>query len=416
MIRKTDWSEFKTVYKAVIQLSLRIKKSILKLTKEDYVQNELADMVEHYGGSAHNLNLEVFHHLRLTITGWPGGKPSEEYIAMKPDKRISSLKMNIPHGMTTREPTDYIINNIKYISADKNAALNSTVYPKRVIIFSPHPDDDVISMGGTLIRLIEQGHQVAVAYQTSGNNAVWDEEAERFSYFARRYAEIFQVDTKVCSEIEQKVHRDIDSKKKGEKDSMEVRKIKGLIRETEALAAARYCGVRDEDIHFLNLPFYETGADKKNDLSEKDTQIIVDLLEKYKPHQIYAAGDLSDPHGTHGICLKAIFAAFNKLENTDWYKQCQVWLYRGAWQEWEPYEITMAVPMSPSEMLQKRYAIFKHQSQKDTPVFPGDDPREFWQRSEARNRETARLYDTLGMNDYEGVEAFVLYDSKTMTI
>jgi len=408
---KVDWNNFLNVYKAVIQLSLKIKKSILKLTKEDYFNNSLEDLV-HARGPAHNLNLEVFQHLKQTITGWPAGKPSEEYLLMTPEVRISSLNLVLPHGNTTRQPTDYIIKNIKYISPEKNANINTLVYPKRVLIFSPHPDDDVISMGGTLIRLIEQGHHVSVAYQTSGNYAVWDEDVKRFVNFARRYAEIFGMESGSLIQIENRINQAIDIKKNGVSDTAEVRRIKGLIRETEAMSAARYCGVRDEDIHFLNLPFYETGTEKKADLSEKDTNIIVDLLEKFKPHQIYAAGDLSDPHGTHGICLKAIYSAFSKVENTDWFKQCQVWLYRGAWQEWEPYEITMAIPMSPSELLQKRYAIFKHQSQKDPPAFPGSDPREFWQRSEARNRETARLYDTLGMTDYEGVEAFVLYDPK----
>jgi len=271
-------------------------------------------------------------------------------------------------------------------------------------------------MGGTLIRLVEQGHHVAVAYQTSGNYAVWDEDVKRFSHFARRYSEIFGLESKVIADTEKRTNNEINIKKKGDPDHPDVRKIKGIIRETEAMSAARYCGIRDEDIHFLNLPFYESGKQKKGDLSQQDTDIILALLDKFKPHQIYAAGDLSDPHGTHGVCLKALFAAFKQRETSDWYKQCQVWLYRGAWQEWEPWEITMAVPMSPSELLQKRYAIFKHQSQKDPPPFPGNDPREFWQRSEARNRETARIYDTLGMVEYEGVEAFVLYNPKTMTI
>jgi len=393
----------------VIQLSLSTKKSILKLTIEDYINYNLGDLVIVRG--PHNLNLEVFQHLKQTITGWPAGKPSEEFLKMSPEVRISALRLDIPHGNTTRQPTDYIINN-KFISSEKNANINTSVYPKRVLIFSPHPDDDVISMGGTLIRLIEQGHHVAVAYQTSGNYAVWDDEVSRFSNFARRYAEIFGLNNQVLLDIENRINHDINEKKNGGRDTADVRKIKGLIRETEAMAAARYCGIRDEDIHFLNLPFYETGTEKKGDLSEKDTTIITNLLEKFKPHQIYAAGDLSDPHGTHGICLKAIYSAFKQVENSDWFKQCQVWLYRGAWQEWEPYEITMAIPMSPSELLQKRFAIFKHQSQKDPPPFPGNDPREFWQRSEARNRQTARLYDTLGMVEYEGVEAFVLYNPK----
>jgi len=208
-----DWTNFNEVYKHVLKLSLDNKKSILKLTKEDYMNNNLEDLLDQRG-PAHNLNLEVFQHLKQTITGWPAGKPTEEYLKMTPENRIASLKMDLPHGNTTRQPTDYIINNIKYISSDKNASVNSPIYPKRVLIFSPHPDDDVISMGGTLIRLVEQGHQVAVAYQTSGNNAVWDDEAKRFSYFARRYAQIFGMEDKALLDIEKRIHVEIDEKKK----------------------------------------------------------------------------------------------------------------------------------------------------------------------------------------------------------
>jgi len=212
------------------------------------------------------------------------------------------------------------------------------------------------------------------------------------------------------------VNHYIDNKGSGTPDSLEIRKIKGLIRETEATSAARYCGVHPEDINFLNLPFYESGTEKKNELSSLDVDIVVNLLEKIKPHQIYAAGDLSDPHGTHRVCLKAIFQAIKRVREIEWFKSCQVWLYRGAWQEWEPHEITMAIPMSPNELLQKRYAIYKHQSQKDPAPFPGSDSREFWQRSEARNRETAKTFDTLGLTDYEGMEAFVLYDGTGIKI
>jgi len=268
-------------------------------------------------------------------------------------------------------------------------------------------------MGGTLIRLVEQGHKVHIAYQTSGNIAVWDDDVKRFANFASRYGQLLNLPKETVASlvgIENKVESDIDSKNKGHPDTDVVRKIKGVIRETEATAGARYCGVHKGDIHFLNLPFYETGKVLKKEMGEDDIKIIQNLLETVKPHQIFAAGDLSDPHGTHRVCLEALLEAINKVKLQTWFKQTQVWLYRGAWQEWEPHEIKMAIPMSPTELLQKRYAIYKHQSQKDPAPFPGGDPREFWQRSEARNRETAKVYDTLGLTEYEGMEAFVLYN------
>uniref|UniRef100_A0A6B2KZ03 Glucosamine/galactosamine-6-phosphate isomerase domain-containing protein n=1 Tax=Arcella intermedia TaxID=1963864 RepID=A0A6B2KZ03_9EUKA len=411
---KLDWSDFKTVKRAVIYLSLTINKSILKLTDNDYIQNHLEQLLDAQG-PAHNINLQVFQQLKETITGWPGGKPTADYLGLTPDARVSRLNLDKPHGTTTRNPTDYIVHNFQHISAEGNPHINSHIYPKKVLIFSPHPDDDVISMGGTLIRLVEQGHHVAVAYQTSGNYAVWDDDVKRFSNFATRFSQLFGMEAGVLSKIERDVGTFLDKKGSGMPDNAEIRKIKGLIRETEARAAARYCGVHDKDIHFLNLPFYETGTEKKNELSHLDVDIIVNLLQEFKPHQIYAAGDLSDPHGTHRVCLKAIFKALKAIKQakTEWLNTCQVWLYRGAWQEWEPHEIDMVIPMSPNELLQKRYAIFKHQSQKDPPAFPGSDPREFWQRSEARNRETAKIYDNLGFIDYEGMEAFVLYDVQT---
>jgi len=264
-------------------------------------------------------------------------------------------------------------------------------------------------MGGTLIRLCEQGHTVHVAYQTSGNIAVWDEDAQRFANFATQFAQAFGLGEglKKSQEIENSIENFISTKHPAEVDSQEVQKIKGLIRQTEARAAARNAGVRTDRIHFLELPFYETGAVKKKPLSEVDIEIVVKFLESVQPDQIYAAGDLSDPHGTHRVCLKAVLSAIDRLKEKQWMRDCQVWLYRGAWQEWEPERIEMAVPMSPHELLAKRYAIFKHQSQKDPPFFPGNDKREFWVRAEDRNRATATLYDKLGLQEFEGVEAFV---------
>jgi glucosamine-6-phosphate deaminase len=291
--------------------------------------------------------------MQNTITGWPGGKPKDQ-----------SDHQPIKHS--------------------------SEAFPKRVIVFSPHPDDDVISMGGTLIRLCDQGHDVHVAYQTSGNIAVFDEAAIRHADFVAEYCRAFKLlGEGQAHKIEEHVESFIKGKKAGDVDSPELQTIKALVRRTEARAAARFSGVRDHNIHFLDMPFYETGRVRKNPVSEGDIKVICDLLEAVKPHQIYAAGDLSDPHGTHRVCLAAIFTAMERLKGEQWLNACDLWLYRGAWQEWGVDEIEMAVPLSPDELLKKRMAIFKHESQKDKAVFPGSVSREFWQRAEDRNRATA---------------------------
>jgi glucosamine-6-phosphate deaminase len=315
--------------------------------------------------------LKVFNLLRHTITGWPGGKPNEP---------------------------------------NKNRPETSSTFPKRVMIFSPHPDDDVISMGGTFIRLADQGHQVHVAYQTSGNIAVFDDDVVRFVDFVNDFHVLFGLDKQVSKKMYENVLQKLKSKKAGEIDAPEIQQIKGLIRRGEAKAGARYVNEAVKT-HFLDMPFYETGKVKKKPLGEADIQIIMKLLEDVRPHQIYAAGDLSDPHGTHRVCLEAIFMAIDRLKARSWMQKCSVWLYRGAWQEWEVENIDMAVPLSPDELLRKRRAIFKHQSQKDRPLFPGTDSREFWQRAEERNRKTASLYDALGLPEYEAIEAFKKYTS-----
>ena len=365
--------------KAVIWLALQLKKPILKLTDEDYSEHGLQDLVSNRG-RAYDLNIEVFRTMQDTITGWPGGKPG------RPRKtRGSALAAATPHGAQADD------------------------FPKRVVIFSPHPDDDVISMGGTFIRLCEQGHEVHVAYQTSGNIAVWDESADRHVDFVEEFCRAFGVGTKP-SEIADKIRTFLRTKHAGEVDLPELQAVKGLIRRTEARAGARYSGVKPEHIHFLDLPFYETGRVRKKPIGADDIAITAQLLDKVKPHQIYAAGDLSDPHGTHRVCLNAIFRSLESLADREWARDCELWLYRGAWQEWEPHEIDMAVPLSPDEVNRKRMAIFKHESQKDRALFPGPtDPREFWQRAEDRNRETARLYDRLGLPEYEAIEGFVLH-------
>jgi glucosamine-6-phosphate deaminase len=358
--------------KAVIWLSLKVGKPILRLTPEDYSANHLLQLLKERG-SAYDINIRVFRHMSDTITGWPGGKST---------------------GPTT--------------------GTNST-FPKRVIVFSPHPDDDVISMGGTFIRLVEQKHQVHVCYQTSGNIAVWDDEVSRYAHFVTEFCKIFGISEEALNQIsgiEKTIEEFISKKEPGQVDCPESQKIKGLIRQTEARAAARFCGVPPERIHHLHLPFYETGKVKKKPLGPEDVRLVRELIEQVRPHQIYCAGDLSDPHGTHRVCLNAILAAVDELKEVEWFKECEIWLYRGAWQEWEPERIDMAVPMSPDETLKKRYAIFKHQSQKDPAPFPGSDSREFWQRSEARNRATAELYDKLGLPEYEAIEAFVMYNNK----
>lgn len=368
LLDSCQWDD-KLIRKAVVWLCQTVQKPILKLTNHDYTEHGMGDIITEFG-SAYKANIKVFNELQHTITGWPGGKPRAD---------------------------------------DSNRPERAKPFPKRVVIFSPHPDDDVISMGGTFIRLVDQGHNVHVAYQTSGNIAVFDDDAIRFADFVRDFNVAFNLSKSDGEKFYKKVTASIRNKKPGEVDSTEVLAIKGLIRRGEAKAGCRYTGIPDSQAHFLDMPFYETGKVKKKPLSEKDIQIIVDLLEKIKPHQIYAAGDLSDPHGTHRVCLAAIYKAIGRLKRHPWMKDCFVWLYRGAWQEWDIDQIEMAVPLSPDELMRKRRAVFKHQSQKDSALFPGNDAREFWVRAEDRNHATASAYNQLGLAEYEAIEAFVRY-------
>ena len=362
LVGPVDWDET-SKRKAVIWLSQFLDKPILKLTDRDYNDNGMSELVA-MEGSAYELNIKMHNRLQRTITGWPGGKPNAD---------------------------------------DKNRPERAQPSQKRVLIFSPHPDDDVISMGGTFLRLVEQGHEVHVAYQTSGNIAVANHDALRFAEFT---LEMNNSSGASSAEIEA-VIEEIKGKNEDDLDSQNIRKIKGLIRRGEAIAGARYCGVKDENVHFLDLPFYETGKSKKKPLSGEDIRITEKLIEQIKPHQIYAAGDLADPHGTHKVCLDAIFEAIENLKREAFMDDCWLWLYRGAWHEWPIDEIEMAVPLSPDEVMKKRKAIFFHQSQKDGVMFQGEDSREFWQRAEDRNKETSAMYNQLGLTEYEAIEAFV---------
>ncbi|MBR5593243.1 MAG: glucosamine-6-phosphate deaminase [Bacteroidaceae bacterium] len=352
-----EWSD-KLIRKAVIWLCQTVDKPILKLTHQDYIKNSLSDLLERVG-TYDKVNIKVFNEIQHIISGWPGGKPNAD---------------------------------------DSTRPVPSTPFPKRVIIFSPHPDDDVISMGGTFNRLIEQGHDVHVAYQTSGNVAVYDDvvlqniDTAKEMGFGDAFDEIREI---------------IANKKVGEPEPRKLLDLKGAIRRAEARAACRSIGLDDRtNAHFLNLPFYETGGIKKGQLSDDDIEIVKTLMREVKPHQIYAAGDLTDPHGTHRVCIEAVLRAFEEVKDEEWAKECHIWLYRGAWQEWDLAVADMAVPLSPEELIRKRHAIFRHLSQKDIVPFPGEDAREFWQRAEERTQGTAELFNKIGLPEYQAIELF----------
>lgn len=357
------------IKRAVINMALKLNKSVLSLTANDYLENGLSDLLVEKG-DAYEINLQVYYLLRDGITGWPGGKPNAV----------------IPEHPERSEP-----------------------HPKRCLIFSPHPDDDIISMGGTFMRLHDQGHEVHVGYQTSGNIAVTDEFVTRFIDFAVGFESLFGIDNHKSQQILHAARTYIATKEKNQTDTPEIRSIKGLIRQCEAKATCRYVGLTEDRCHFMNLPFYETGTIEKKPMGEADILVTMELLRKIQPHQIYCAGDLADPHGTHKVCLEVVFESLRRLKaaGEPWINDCWVWLYKGAWQEWDISEIEMAIPMSPDQVLKKRFGIFIHQSQKDMVPFQGSDNREFWQRAEDRNAHTANLYAALGMTKYAAMEAFV---------
>ncbi len=362
-----DWNSA-LIRKAVVWLSLELDKAILKLTDEDYNNHGMAKLVTDFGPS-YNINIKVFNELQQTITGWPGGKPGVDD-SRRPERAEPACK--------------------------------------NVILFSPHPDDDVISMGGTFIRLADQGHNVHVAYQTSGNTAVWDDDARRFLEFAQDITSELGVDASKITSLYNDATNYFASKKPNEIDSEIIRKVKAYIRKGEAIAGARLVGLPDSNIHFQDLPFYDRSKFSKEVSYEDDINQTMELLRQVKPHQVFAAGDFYDPHGTHKVCFDIILEALLRLRATEeWAKDCWLWLYRGAWYEFPIHEIEMAIPLAPEEVKRKRLAIFKHQSQKDLPVYPGDDPREFWVRAEDRTSETASLYRKLGLAEYEAIEAFV---------
>ena len=371
LVTSCEWND-KLIRSAIVWLCQLTGKPILKLTNKDYNENGLSELLALFG-SAYNVNIKIFNDLQHTITGWPGGKPNAD---------------------------------------DTYRPERAKPYPKRVVVFSPHPDDDVISMGGTIRRLVEQKHDVHVAYETSGNIAVGDEEVIRFLHFINGFNQIFNnSEDKVITDKYAEIRKFLKEKKDGDIDTRDILTIKGLIRRGEARTACTYNNIPLDHCHFLDLPFYETGRIQKGPLTEADVEIVRNLLREVKPHQIFVAGDLADPHGTHRVCTDAVFAAIDleKEEGAKWLKDCRIWMYRGAWTEWEIENIEMAVPISPEELRAKRNSILKHQSQMESAPFLGNDERLFWQRSEDRNRGTAALYDSLGLASYEAMEAFVEY-------
>ena len=371
LVASCKWTD-KLVRSALVWLCQITGKPLLKLTNKDYNENGLSELLALYG-SAYNANIKIFNDLQHTITGWPGGKPDAD---------------------------------------DTYRPERAKPFPKRVIVFSPHPDDDVISMGGTLRRLVQQGHDVHVAYETSGNIAVGDEEVVRFMHFINGFNQLFanEQDEVIKSKYKE-IKEFLKNKKEGDIDSQDIRTIKGLIRRGEARTASTFNQIPLDHVHFLDLPFYESGKIEKLPMGEADVNIVRELITKVKPHQIYVAGDLADPHGTHRKCTDAVLAAIDleKEAKAEWLKDCRVWMYRGAWAEWEIENIEMCVPISPEELRAKRNSILKHQSQMESAPFLGNDERLFWQRSEDRNRSTAKLYDDLGLACYEAMEAFVEY-------
>jgi glucosamine-6-phosphate deaminase len=360
VVGQVNWTP-SNIRKAVLWLSLEAKKPLLLLTDEDFRNHELYSLLREHG-PAPKLARQIFDEMAATITYDPG-------------------------------------------ATFRTSAAES---PKKVLCFSPHPDDDVISMGGTLIHLVGHGHEVHIAYMTSGNIAVFDHDALRFADFIAEFNKHAGIDPQKSKQVTDRISELLNSKKPGQRDASEVLFIKGLIRATEARAGALTVGIPPEQLHFMDMPFYRTGTIAKMPIGPEDVKVTAELIKRLNPAQIFMAGDLSDPHGTHRLCADAILAACIELQKEG--ITPEVWLYRGAWQEWEPHEVDRVVPLNPDDMELKKQSIFKHQSQKDRAMFPGSsDEREFWQRAEQRNRHTAALYDQLGLPQFYALEGLVLW-------
>eukprot|EP00884_Botryococcus_braunii_P021627 jgi/Botrbrau1/8148/Bobra.0308s0036.1 len=403
---RVQWSD-DLLIQAVVWLSRQASKAILRLTSKDYEQHGLQDLLWAVGRSAEQINKSVSESLQATITE----DPAEPATGCRPPANPRTSQHSNCSGVTPQSSgrrAEGTENGCLPVVMNTNGSLG-----KRVLIFSPHPDDDVISMGATFYRMCRLGHDVHVAYQTSGSIAVRDSDVLRYTDMMAQSMAVLSFSAPACreaKELHESVFDSLHVKRPGQLDCNEVLHLKAQIRYAEAVSAATYCGALASNLHFLNMPFYETGKIVKKPLGPADIRIVVNLLNDIRPDIIFAAGDLSDPHGTHFTCLQAIIRALEEVRESDWWRDQPVWLYRGAWQEWDAHEIDMAVPFSPKEVKHKREAIWRHESQKDRPMFPGPDPREFWQRAEDRNRATAVMYKQLGLPEYEAMEAFVRYD------
>jgi len=387
VIGSVNWTPT-VIRRAVIWLSLKVGKALLKLSDDDFREHELYELLREHG-PAQRLGRRIFDEMMATLCTQPGRVANETWC---PQGKEGEQTEEVPTSLQT--------------TGKGGETAPRAQSPGTILVFSPHPDDDVISMAGTMIRLVGQGHKVHVAYMTSGNIAVFDHDAWRFTDFVAEFNQMFGIDKGPTVAVKERVQDFLRKKKPGQPDSEDLLKIKKLVRETEARAGALACGIQPEQLEFMDLRFYRTGTIAKAPIHPQDIRDIVALLKRLQPAQIYVAGELSDPHGTHRVCANAVFEAVREVWAQG--QQFEVWLFRGAWEEWEPHEIDRVVPLSPSDLERKKQSIFRHQSQKDRAMFPGAiDQREFWQRAEDRNRNTASLYDALGLPEFYALEGFV---------
>ena len=368
-VTSCDWNNV-LLRRALVWLSEQTGKPILTRTNKDYNEYGLSELVAIYG-SGYNVNIQIFNDLQHTITGWPGGKPNAD---------------------------------------DTYRPERATPYPKRVLTFSPHPDDAILAMGGTLRRLVEQGHEVHVAFVTSGDIMVNDEDLLRYMLVSERSARHNGYYSAQQYDMVEKIRDAIAKKAPGDPDTAEVRYHKGEIFVCEGITSCNYLGIKQENVHELQLPFYINDPRGKGRITQADVQPVKELIESIKPHQIFFADDLSDPFGTHEPAANVVLAAIDELKNEPFMHDCRTWMYRGLWGEWDIDFIEMAVPMSPEEFQYKRDAILKHQSQvHDAPFIDPENDDLNWQRSLRRNQDTAALYSRLGLASYEAIESFVQY-------